>query len=94
LLHKEFERAKQGGQSVGDFKYQLNELATLIGDITERQHVNWFWHGLQCEIQGILHPEYSRLVQVRAVAESAEQALAAMKKVNTHNTSPGGPAPS
>jgi hypothetical protein len=93
FLHKQrkrFDSARQGPRSVKDFLYELNELASTIGDVDERRLTLRFWDGLRRDLQSqlwlaMLNPEFSSMDEVSSAAEAAERALEAAARPNPNN---------
>ena len=59
-----FNALSQGSKTVTEFVFELEELADLIGDVSERERVTRLWYGLRPSLQSALwrdqlHPEMS-----------------------------------
>ncbi|KAJ2922270.1 hypothetical protein H1R20_g14818, partial [Candolleomyces eurysporus] len=88
-----FNSLTQGGKTVTEFAFEIEELVDLIGEVTEREKVIRLWNGLRGPIQSALwrdrlHPEISTWEQVLDVALYVELSEKPMKKTESSQPRP------
>jgi hypothetical protein len=93
---RKFKTCRQGNRKVREFVFELQELATVIGHVDEREMVNRLWFGCDKKIQAAmylkeLHPEMLTFQEVSTMAERIELSLAAAETVQGKGAGPSPP---
>ncbi|KAJ2928481.1 hypothetical protein H1R20_g8605, partial [Candolleomyces eurysporus] len=88
-----FNSLTQGGKTITEFAFELEELADLIGDVSEREKVTRLWYGSRPSMQSALwrdrlHPEMSSWEKVLDHALYIELSEKPMKKAESSQSRP------
>ncbi|KAJ2914251.1 hypothetical protein MD484_g6182, partial [Candolleomyces efflorescens] len=86
-----FNTISQGGKSVTEYAFEIEELVDLIGEVSEREKVIRLWNGFRSSIQSALwrdrlHPELATWDQVLDVALYVELSEKPMRRAEQSNS--------